>query len=137
MVDVKVEDVVVRIAADDPSRLIEEVGAILLLEEKNGARSMPIFIGLPEGAALAMKLADERFPRPATADLMTDLLRAAGGRIERIAITSIRDNTFYALISINGEEIDARPSDAINLAVRVGAPIVLDKRLLDQQASVV
>ena len=63
---------------------------------------------------------------------MIELMRATGGTIERIAITSIRDNTFYARISVNGAEVDARPSDAINLAVRVAAPILLEERLLDE-----
>ena len=93
---------------------------------------MPIFVGLPEGANLAAPLADHKFPRPTTADLTIELLRATGGTIERIAITSIRDNTFYAHISVNGDEVDARPSDAINLAVRATAPILLEESLLDE-----
>ena len=132
MADVKVEDVVVRVAADDPSRILIETPAIILLKEKGGERSMPIFVGLPEGAGLAAPLAGDKFPRPTTADLTIELLRAVGGSIDRIAITSIRENTFYALISVNGTEIDARPSDAINLAVRTAAPILLEDGLLDE-----
>jgi RNA polymerase sigma factor (sigma-70 family) len=132
MVEVKVEDVVVRVAADDPSRILMETPAIILLKEKNGERSLPIFVGLPEGANLAAPLTDDKFPRPTTADLTIELLRATGGSIERVAITSIRENTFYALVSVNGEELDARPSDAINLAVRTAAPILLEERLLDE-----
>src|SRR5918995_425703 len=131
MVDVKVEDVVVRVAPDDPSRIILETPAIILLKEKAGERSMPIFVGLPEGASLAAPLGNETFPRPATPDLTIDLLRVAGASIERIAITSIRENTFYARIAINGQDVDARPSDAINLAVRFGAPILIEEGLLD------
>jgi bifunctional DNase/RNase len=129
---VKVDDVVVRVAPDDPSKVIERFGAIILLKETSGQRSMPIFVGLPEGATLAVRLANDSFPRPATPDVTIELLRVAGASIERIAITSISDNTFYALISINGEEVDARPSDAINLAVRTAAPILLEERLLDE-----
>ena len=132
MVEAKVEDVVVRVAADDPSKIVYEMPAAILLKEKSGERSMPIFVGLPEGASLAAPLADDKFPRPATADLTIELLRATGGTIGRIAITSIRENTFYALISVNGAEVDARPSDAINLAVRVAAPILLEERLLEE-----
>lgn len=132
MVEVKVEDVVVRVAADDPSKIVYELPAAILLKEKSDERSMPIFVGLPEGASLAAPLADDKFPRPATADLTIELLRATGGNIERIAITSIHENTFYALISVNGAEVDARPSDAINLAVRVAAPILLEERLLEE-----
>ena len=132
MVEVKVEDVLVRVAADDPSKIVLETPTIIFLKEKGGERSMPIFVGLPEGASLAAPLADDKFPRPTTADLTIELLRASGGTIERIAITSIRDNTFYALVSVNGDEVDARPSDAINLAVRATAPIFLEESLLDE-----
>jgi RNA polymerase sigma factor (sigma-70 family) len=132
MIEVKVEDVVVRVAAEDPSRILLETPSIILLKEKNGERSMPIFVGLPESATLAAPLANDKFPRPSTPDLMIELVRAMGGTVERVAITSIRDNVFYALISVNGDELDARPSDAINLAVRSSAPIVLEERLLDE-----
>jgi bifunctional DNase/RNase len=132
MVAVKVEDVVVRVAADDPSRILMETPTIILLKQKDGERSMPIFVGLPEGVSLAAPLADDTFPRPTTADLTIELLRATGGSIERIAITSIRENTFYALISVNGAVVDSRPSDAINLAVRTAAPILLEEHLIEE-----
>ena len=63
---------------------------------------------------------------------MIELLQAAGGSVDQVAITGIRDNTFYAVISVNGDEVDARPSDAINLAIRATAPILLEERLLDE-----
>jgi bifunctional DNase/RNase len=59
-------------------------------------------------------------------------LRASGGSIERVAITSSRDKVFYAAVSVNGEQVDARPSDALNLAVRAAAPILVEERLLDE-----
>jgi bifunctional DNase/RNase len=69
---------------------------------------------------------------------MVDLLRATGGRIERVAVTALRDKTFYATISVavdgRSEELDARPSDALNLAVRVGAEIVVDEAVLENAA---
>jgi RNA polymerase sigma factor (sigma-70 family) len=133
MVEVRVEDVVVRVAAEDPSRIVLETPSIILLKEKEGERSMPIFVGLPESATLAAPLADEKFPRPSTPDLMIDLLHATGASIDRVAITSIsEEKVFYAVITVNGDEVDARPSDAINLAVRASAPIVLEERLLDE-----
>lgn len=132
MVDAKVEDVVVRVAADDPSRILLDLPTIILLKEKKGARTMPIFVGLPEGASLAARLAGEQFPRPTTADLTIDLLRASGGSIERIAITSSRAAVFYATVLVNGEQVDARPSDALNLAVRTGAPILVEEHLLEE-----
>jgi len=131
MLDVKVEDVVVRVAADDPSRIVQGLPTIILLKEKQGERAMPIFVGLSEGASVAARLADKQFPRPTTADLAVDLLRATGAGIERVAITSIRDNTFYATVFVNGEQVDARPSDALAVAVRAGVPILIEERLLD------
>jgi RNA polymerase sigma factor (sigma-70 family) len=133
MVEVKVEDVVVRVAADDPSTIVYEMPAAILLKEKDGERSMPVFMGLGEAATVAAPLGNETFPRPTTADLMIELLRATGGSIDRVAITSIsQEKVFYALIAVNGDELDARPSDAINLAVRTAAPIVLEEHLLDE-----
>jgi RNA polymerase sigma factor (sigma-70 family) len=132
MVDLKVEDVVVRVAAGDPSRILLELPTIILLKEKRGERAMPIFVGLSEGASLAARLADEQFPRPTTADLAVDLVRASGGSIERVAITSIRDGVFYATVFVNGDQVDARPSDALNLAVRASVPILVEERLLDE-----
>jgi RNA polymerase sigma factor (sigma-70 family) len=133
MVDVKVEDVVVRVRAEDPSRIVYEMPAAILLKEKDGERAMPIFVGLGEAATLAAPLANEEFPRPTTPDLMIELLRATGGSVDRVAITSISEKkVFYAVVSTNGAQVDARPSDAINLAVRTAAPIVLEERLLDE-----
>jgi bifunctional DNase/RNase len=133
MVDVKVEDILVRLADDDAAQVVEQI-ALVVLKEQRGDRALPILISLVEGAALATRLADESFPRPLTSDLTVELLRAAGATIERVAITRVRDNTFFAQISIKGEELDARPSDAINLAARSGVPIVVDERLLEEHA---
>lgn len=133
MVDVKVADVVVRVSSSDEPRVIAEAGAIVVLAERSGAgRSMPIFIGFAEAAALAMPLAGESFARPRMADLAVVLLRALGGSVEEVAITEHRERTFYAVVVVNGERVDARPSDAISLAVRAGAPIVVDETLLDR-----
>jgi bifunctional DNase/RNase len=124
----------VRVAANDPSQVVQDVRAIILLTERTGTRSMPIFVGMPEAATLAVPLAGSAFPRPSTADLAIELVRAAGGSIDRIAITRVNDKVLFAVVSINGEDVDARPSDAISLAVRVGAPILVDERVLDAQA---
>lgn len=133
MVDVKVADVVVRVSTGSEPRVIADAGAIVLLAERSGAgRSMPIFIGLAEAAALAMPLAGESFTRPRMVDLTVELLRALGGTVEYVAITGNRQRTFYAVVSVNGRAIDARPSDAIGLAVRASARILVDEPLLDQ-----
>lgn len=73
-------------------------------------------------------------PRPLTADLMARMLEAAGARVERVVVNSLRDNTFYATVAVvsagKTEEIDARPSDALNLATRTGAPIFVADEIM-------
>jgi bifunctional DNase/RNase len=75
-------------------------------------------------------------PRPLTADLMARLLEATGGTVDHVRVSSLRDKTFYAVVAVTAagrvEELDARPSDALNLAARVGARILVDPEVLDQ-----
>jgi hypothetical protein len=136
MVEVTVEDVVVRMAKENGD---EPLGKrIILLKEKGGERVLPIWVGAPEGDALALGLGGEAMPRPMTADLMAKLLDAAGARVEQVAVNSLRETTFYATVTIAiGEEtkhVDARPSDALNLAARVGAPIFVDQQVMEKTA---
>jgi bifunctional DNase/RNase len=73
-------------------------------------------------------------PRPMTIDLMARLLEAMGGRVERVVVSSLRESTFYASLHVADgarQELDARPSDGINLAVRVGAPIFVDEQVFE------
>src|SRR5439155_5405859 len=130
-----VEEVIVGVAADDSSKLVADQ-RIVLLREEAGERLLPIWIGPGEGNALAFRLTGDSPQRPMTSDLMVELLRITGGRIQRVAITALREKTFYAavVVAVDGrtEELDARPSDAMNLAVRVGAPILVDDELLDE-----
>jgi RNA polymerase sigma factor (sigma-70 family) len=136
MVEVTLEDVVVRVAEDNGEpRIADEHVRIVLLKEKGGERVLPIWIGAPEAAALALELGGEATPRPMTADLMAKLLGAADASVERVTVNSLREDTFYATIALStggGEqEVDARPSDALNLAVRVGAPIFVDDAVME------
>src|ERR1700740_569348 len=89
--------------------------------------SLPIWIGHPEAAAILMKLQVASTPRPMTHDLLSDVLGELDVECTRVAVTELRENTFYASISlrVNGREleINSRPSDALALAVRAGAPI--------------
>lgn len=136
MVEVTLEDVVVRVLApaegEELPRLANERLRVVLLKERDGERRLPIWIGAPEGDALALHLGDESMPRPLTADLMARLLEAAGAQIESVRISSLRDSTFFATIVVAGQEVDARPSDALNLAARVGAPIFVDDAVMEQ-----
>jgi RNA polymerase sigma factor (sigma-70 family) len=130
MIEVTLDDVVVRMS--DEAQLADEKLRIVLLKEKGGERVLPIWIGAAEGDALALQLGGEAMPRPLTADLMARLLEAAGARVERVVVNSLREGTFYATVELeSGKEIDSRPSDALNLAARVGAPILVDDTVME------
>jgi bifunctional DNase/RNase len=111
---------------------------IVLLKTTEGNKFLPIWIGHPEAAAILMKLQGASTPRPMTHDLLTEMLSQLDARVTKIAVTELRDNTFYALITIavNGSEleIDSRPSDAIALAVRSGAPIFAADAVIEESA---
>jgi bifunctional DNase/RNase len=137
MIEMKVADVLVRVADDDATKPVADQ-RIVLLKEGDGERILPIWIGAAEGNMLASRLTGHAPPRPMTADLIVELLRVTGSRVDRVAITSVREQTFYGslTIAVDGrtEELDARPSDAMNVAVRVGAPILLDDAVLADSA---
>jgi bifunctional DNase/RNase len=111
---------------------------IVLLKTADGNRFLPIWIGHPEAAAILMKLQGASSARPLTHDLVTDILGQLDARIVRVTVTELRDNTFYAAITITQDgaelEIDSRPSDAIALAVRTDAPIFADDRVIEESA---
>lgn len=108
----------------------------LLLREADGEhRVLPIFIGGPEATAIAFALEEVETPRPMTHDLMKDLLDELGAQIDRVVVTELRDATFYAeiVLSVAGQvhSVSARPSDAVALAVRYGAPVFAEEVVLE------
>ena len=111
---------------------------IVLLKTADGNKFLPIWIGHPEAAAILMKLQGATTPRPMTHDLVTEMLGQLDAKVIRITVTELRDNTFYASITIQQDgsevEIDSRPSDAIALAVRAEAPIYADDRVIEESA---
>ena len=111
---------------------------IVLLKTADGNKFVPIWIGHSEAAAILMKLQGAETPRPMTHDLVTSMLGQLEAKVIRITVTELRDNTFYASITIqqNGSEIDvdSRPSDAIALAVRAEAPIFADDSVIEESA---
>jgi RNA polymerase sigma factor (sigma-70 family) len=136
MIEVEVRDVIVRVAANGDSEepALAMPNRIVLLAEKDGQRVLPIWVGPPEGDALGLHLAGVSTPRPMTIDLMARLLETMGAQVERVVVSSLRDDTFYAAVHVADaatHELDARPSDGINLAVRVGAPIFVDEKVLE------
>ena len=127
MIEMTVEDVLAQHEEDGVGD-----ARVILLRERGGERLLPIWVGSPEGNALALHLGSELPLRPLTIDLAARLLEAAGGRVERVTIARLHENVFYATIAVGGREVDARPSDALNLAVRVGAPVLVDPEVLAQ-----
>ena len=111
---------------------------IVLLKTVDGNRFLPIWIGHPEAAAILMKLQGASTPRPMTHDLLSDVLEQLDAKCERVSVTELRDNTFYACITlrIDGSEveIDSRPSDALALAVRADAKIFVADQVIDDSA---
>ena len=108
---------------------------IVLLKVEGKNRFLPIWIGHPEAAAILMKLQNAELPRPMTHDLLATAIEQLSASVERVLVTELRDNTFYAVLQLDasGQEIrlDSRPSDAIALAVRTDAPIFASAELLN------
>jgi uncharacterized protein len=103
-----------------------------------GNKFLPIWIGHAEAAAILMKLQGAQTPRPMTHDLVSDMLGELNAQVAKITVTELKDNTFYALITLKatpGEiEIDSRPSDALALAVRANAPIFAADKVIEESA---
>ena len=111
---------------------------IVLLKAVDTNKFLPIWIGHPEAAAILMKLQGASTPRPMTHDLLFEMLGELDVNCSRVAVTELRENTFYALITVAVDgtelEIDSRPSDAIALAVRAGAPIFAAESVIEESA---
>lgn len=111
----------------------------LILQEANGERKFPVIVGTNEGQSIALVMERIKPVRPITHDLFKNIIEALGAVVNEVVITSIESNTFYAQISLtrNGEKlppIDARPSDAIALALRFGSPIYTFDFVLNEAA---
>jgi bifunctional DNase/RNase len=112
---------------------------VLLLKEVGLGRILPIWIGQPEASSIAMRLQGVTPERPLTHDLLASVIAELGGRLERVTIGSLRDETFHARLLIVTaavrHEVDARPSDAIALALRLEVPIYAAAAVLDRAAA--
>lgn len=113
---------------------------IVILKDLEGHRALPIWVGIFEANAIALEMEKVPTPRPMTHDLIKNILDGLKARVNRIVVNDLRDNTFYAIISLslNNSEvfIDARPSDAIALALRVNAPIYVSQKVLEEARSI-
>lgn len=142
MIETSLEDVLVPVPSKDAGGEAADAPGpsqpVMLLKELEGERVLAIFIGWPEGNSLALQLSGKVRPRPMTPDLTARLVEASGAHIDRVSVSSYRENTFYATVTLTAgaesQEVDARPSDALNLAARANAPIFVDAQVMDDWA---
>jgi len=108
---------------------------IVILRDKDGQRVLPIWVGIFEANAIALQIENIATPRPMTHDLLRNVIEDLNASVQKIVVCDLQENTFYALIylTLNGDTvtIDARPSDAIALALRTRAPIFVEEAVID------
>ena len=113
---------------------------IILLRDAEGQKVLPIWVGIYEANAIALQIENVSTPRPMTHDLLRNVIHDLKAEIRKIVVSDLKENTFYALIylEVNGEPlaVDARPSDAIALALRARAPIYVEDRVIDNAKSI-
>jgi uncharacterized protein len=113
---------------------------IIVLRDQEGHRILPIWVGVFEANAIALQIENVQTPRPMTHDLLKNIIDDLSAQVERIVVTELKENTFYALIHLrtNGHsiEVDARPSDAIALALRTHSPIFVEEAVILNARSV-
>jgi bifunctional DNase/RNase len=113
---------------------------IVVLKDEDEKTFLPIWVGLFEANAIALRLENIETPRPMTHDLLQTFIDQLGAKVSRVVINDLRDSTFYAVIhvTVGGRplEIDSRPSDAIALALRTSAPIFVDQSVIDQAQTI-
>ena len=112
---------------------------IIILRDQEGQRVLPIWVGVFEANAIALQIENIATPRPMTHDLLRNVIADLKAQVRKIVVSDLKENTFYALIymTVNGDTIavDARPSDAIALALRVRAPIFVEDAVIDSAKS--
>ena len=112
---------------------------ILILRDENGQRMLPIWIGPNEAQAIASQIENDAPQRPMTHDLLRDVIQTLDGTVQKVVVCDLKDNTFFALIHllVRGDPVtvDARPSDAIALALRTRAPIFVEESVIDNAKS--
>jgi len=113
---------------------------IVILKDVDDKNALPVWIGVLEASAIATEIEDIKFSRPMTHDLLKTMLTQAGGTVERIEVVDLKDNVFYAEIHVRSAAgpmvLDARPSDAIAIALRMNSPIFVDTRVLDKSKNI-
>ncbi len=131
MIEMKVEGLVFDPVTNTP---------IIILKDLEGEKSLPIWVGYPEATAIALEMESVETPRPMTHDLIKNLLAGMDVGVNHILVNNLKNNTFYAVISVNTNDgdvdVDSRPSDAIAVALRMKAPIFVLQEVLDSAKSI-
>lgn len=113
---------------------------IVILKDSDGSRVLPIWVGPSEASAIALQIENIAPPRPMTHDLLRDVIAALGVTVSRVIVSELKGSTFYAFLELRqGDEailVDARPSDALALAIRARAPIFVRSEVLEQARSI-
>ena len=113
---------------------------IIVLRDEEGQRILPIWVGVFEANAIALQIENVQTPRPMTHDLLKNVIEDLAATVERIVVSELRENTFYARIHLRTGRgsviVDARPSDAIALALRTQAPIFVEEAVIQSARSV-
>jgi bifunctional DNase/RNase len=113
---------------------------IIVLREQEGARILPIWVGVFEANAIALQIENVQTPRPMTHDLLKNVIDDLDAQVERVVVCELKENTFYAVIQLRSSTgavtVDARPSDAIALALRTGSPIFVEESVIQSAKSV-
>jgi uncharacterized protein len=126
MIEVKVQSLGLDRSSNTP---------VVILQEQDGSRVLPIWIGPGEASAIAMEMAGMKFSRPLTHDLFASVIVGMGGALQRVMITKVVENTYYAELIIQRDSelisVDARPSDSIAIALRMAATIYTTEDLLE------
>jgi bifunctional DNase/RNase len=108
---------------------------IIILRDREGQKVLPIWVGVFEANAIALQIENIHTPRPMTHDLLKNVIQDLHAAVDRIVVCDLKDNTFFALIHLQTSggpvAIDARPSDAIALALRTRAPILVEESVID------
>ena len=112
---------------------------VILLKDLHSNKAMPIWIGESEAMSIALGLQQNSFPRPLSHDLMKEIIESLQGKVEKVVISNLEEGTYYATIFLrrsDGEvvEVDARPSDSLALALRVGSPIFIAEDVFEASA---
>lgn len=141
MVQVRISSISADSDSGQPVVLLERLEAPDTAEETQAHRMVPIWIGHPEANAILLAAQGVELPRPMTHDLLRSVIETLGFIVERVEITRLEEGTFYAALILRGEErtfaVDARPSDGLALAVRVGCPVFMEDGIFDDASVLV